>query len=279
VEGSPAHTTLSAVRKRFGRRADWVLDGVDLDLTPGSTTVVVGANGSGKSTLPRIVAGLARPTAGRVARAHATMGYAPDRLGARVRMSARVYVEHMARIRRIDPHDGRARADALFARLGLRPGPDTPIGSLSKGNSQKVALTQALVAPVDLLILDEPYGGLDVQARDAVSEIIGERARHGTAVLVSAHAPLDTLGAARTLRLERGRLRAAAAVHAATRVVLSSRHGTADARALRTVAGVVDARVEGDTVILSVEPDAVDDLLAFAIATDWSVTAVVPPPG
>jgi energy-coupling factor transporter ATP-binding protein EcfA2 len=91
------------VRKRFGRWSPWVLDGVDLTLEPGSTTVVVGANGSGKSTLLRIVAGLTPATSGRVERSGVSIGYAPDRLGARVRMSARVYVEHMARLRGCSP--------------------------------------------------------------------------------------------------------------------------------------------------------------------------------
>jgi ABC-2 type transport system ATP-binding protein len=276
VQGSPARATLSAVRKRFGRRAAWVLDGIDLELPPGSTTVVIGANGSGKSTLLRVAAGLSAPTVGRVERGSATMGYAPDRLGARVRMSGRVYVEHMARIRAADVHDARSRADEMFERLELRPGPDAPIASLSKGNAQKVALVQALMLPVDLLILDEPYGGLDPTARDAVSEIIAERVARGATALVSAHAPLDFGAGAATLHLDHGRLRTSTRARTTTRVVLADRDGPGAPDGFRSRPGVATTHADGTTLVLAIEAGAVDHVLAAALSAGWSVISVTP---
>ena len=72
---------LSAVSKRFSRRGPWVLSRVDLDMRPGSRTVIVGGNGSGKSTLLRIMAGVTHPTAGSVL-APKAIGYVPERLAA-----------------------------------------------------------------------------------------------------------------------------------------------------------------------------------------------------
>lgn len=153
--------TADGLRKRFSRQGRWVLDGVDLSLVRGTTTVVLGGNGSGKSTLLRIIAGASLPSSGRVTGRPRTVGYVPERLPAQLRMTARQYVAHLAGIRGAGP-DAAERAENLFDRFGLTPGPDLPITSLSKGNRQKVSLIQALVVPVGLLVLDEPFSGLDL---------------------------------------------------------------------------------------------------------------------
>jgi ABC-type multidrug transport system ATPase subunit len=147
---------LEGVRKRFGRAEPWVLDGIDATFAAGAVTLVVGGNGSGKSTLLRTVVGASAPTRGRVLRPAGPAAYVPERLPAELRMTARQYVRHMGRLRGLPAPAVTARAEELFERLGLRPGPDVPVGELSKGNSQKVALTQALLAPTALLVLDEP---------------------------------------------------------------------------------------------------------------------------
>jgi ABC-type multidrug transport system ATPase subunit len=277
---------LREVRKRFGRWSPWVLDGVDLRLEPGSTTVVVGANGSGKSTLLRIVAGLTRPTAGEVRgrgrggvgrSGGVTFAYAPDRLGAHVRMSARDYVAHMARLRGAGPVADTAGAE-LFERLGLAPGPDVPIRTLSRGNSQKVALTQALISPVDVLLLDEPYAGLDAPARDALTAIVAERADSGTAVVMTAHQPPERVAATRMLRLEAGRLAELASGstdgRAVVRIVLLATPAATHGDRLREHAGVEQAHdVEGG-IALTVAPSTSDEILGVALAHGWSVASV-----
>jgi ABC-type multidrug transport system ATPase subunit len=272
------------VRKRFGRWSPWVLDGVDLTLEPGSTTVVVGANGSGKSTLLRIIAGLTPPSSGRVERSEASsIGYAPDRLGARVRMSARVYVEHMARLRGCSPDVARDAMHELFGVLGLLPGPDAPIRSLSRGNSQKVALTQAFIAPVDLLLLDEPYGGLDEGARAAVSALVADRVGRGAAVVITAHQPVDALVADRTVQLAGGRLEVVESVVVLlVRIVVVGDADPAALESLRALAGVVRFIGSGGSAstsasaTLDVEAAVSDEVLRFALAHGWSVASVVP---
>jgi ABC-2 type transport system ATP-binding protein len=180
VRAGDSVVVMEGVRKRYSRRSAWVLGGVDLALARSSGVVVVGSNGSGKSTLLRLMVGLAIPTAGVIDRNAASMAYAPERLAGNIRMPARLYLSHMAAMRHVERDLARERIDTLARRFGLVPGLDAPIRSLSKGNSQKVALIQAFLAPVELFVLDEPFSGLDGGARAALSE------RSGWAFLVAA---------------------------------------------------------------------------------------------
>ena len=134
--------SLAGITKRFSRRAPWVLKGVDLELHPGSRTVIVGGNGSGKSTLLRIGAGVSWPNGG-VVRLPAHIGYVPERLAARIRFTGAEYLAHMGRIKGLDPGIIRARSRELLERLDVQPGPQEPIESLSKGNRQKLVIAQA----------------------------------------------------------------------------------------------------------------------------------------
>jgi ABC-type multidrug transport system ATPase subunit len=149
------------------------LDHVDLRLEPGTVTAVVGANGSGKSTLLRVLAGVSRPTAGAVLARPPRVGYVPERLPSRLRMTSRTYLAHMARLQRLEPFRAATRIDELAERLGVQPSLDAPISILSKGNNQKVALAQALLAPVELLLLDEAWNGLDPAAAEALHHEVG----------------------------------------------------------------------------------------------------------
>ncbi len=88
----------------------------------------------------------------------------PERLPARPRMTADQYLTHMGWLRGLAPAAAAARSRVLLTRLALAPGPDVPIGTLPRGNCQQVALAQALLAPVRLLVLDEPDGGLGGRA-------------------------------------------------------------------------------------------------------------------
>ena len=230
----------------------------------------------------RIVAGLTRPTAGRVSARPRELAYAPERLPTRLRMSARVYVEHMARLRGLDRDTGRARADELFERLALTPGPDVAVGTLSKGNSQKVALVQAFLTPVPLVVLDEPFSGLDRAARDELWELVDERVEQGAAVLVTSHVVPDAT-THDVYVLRDGRLALEAHVPAGngtTRVVLRATSSGASADALRSLPGVTTSErlPANDELALTVRGDRVDDLLLAALHGGWSVLAVSPPP-
>jgi ABC-2 type transport system ATP-binding protein len=253
-----AEVRVERVCKRYSRSGRWVLDGVDATLAGGAVTLVVGGNGSGKTTLLRTVAGASTSSTGRVVRPRGPVGYVPERLPAELRMTARQYVRHMARLRRVP--DGVARAAALFDRLGLRPGPDVPVGELSWGNSQKVALTQALLGPTAVLVLDEPYGGLDPAAARALTGLLLDARAAGTVVVLSGHDPSVFPAADEVLRLADGRL--AAAGPARTRLVLRRR----DPAAVPVAGGSWDAG-RGLLTVLTADPDAV---LREALAGGWS---------
>jgi ABC-2 type transport system ATP-binding protein len=253
--------TLRQVRKRYGR-GPWVLDGVELELPPGRTTVLLGANGSGKSTLLRIAAGASVPTSGSVAGRPAAVGYAPEHWAGPPRMAAGSYLRHMARLRGASP----SRVDSLVHRLGLLPGPGAPLGTLSKGNRQKVALAQAFLAPAGLLVLDEPYGGLDERAAAALTALLAESRSAGVAVLVSAHSLDRHAGADLVRELASGQLREPAGAPA-MRLLLAPRHG-ADLAPVAAVAAVVWDEVGGR---LRVRTDDADRVLRVALDAGWSL--------
>ncbi|HEV7653371.1 MAG TPA: ABC transporter ATP-binding protein [Mycobacteriales bacterium] len=254
---------LEGVRKRFGRAEPWVLDGIDATFAAGAVTLVVGGNGSGKSTLLRTVVGASAPTRGRVLRPAGPAAYVPERLPAELRMTARQYVRHMGRLRGLPAPAVTARAEELFERLGLRPGPDVPVGELSKGNSQKVALTQALLAPTALLVLDEPYTGLDPAAAAALTGLVLGAREHGAAVLLSGHETAVSPEADATYAV-RGGVLAAVDAPAAVRTRLVLRRGRADAAP--PPGGVWDAG-RGLLVVVTADPD---ETLRTALATGWS---------
>jgi ABC-type multidrug transport system ATPase subunit len=247
---------VQGVRKRFSRTGPWVLDGIDAQLGAGAVTLVVGANGSGKSTLLRTVAGASAPTRGRVLRPPGQVGYVPERLPAEIRMTARQYVRHLARIRGV----GVGRAVELLDRLGLRPGPDAPVGELSRGNSQKVALAQALLGPTAVLVLDEPYGGLDPAAAQALTGLLLDACAAGAAVVLSGQDPAVFPAADAVFRLVDGRLAGTGPVR--TRLVLRRR----DPDAVPLPGASWDAG-RGLLTLVTADPDAV---LREALAGGWS---------
>ena len=241
------------MHKRYGRHRAWVLAGVDLDLAPGTITEVAGGNGSGKSTLIRIIAGLARPTRGRVHRRPAMVAYAPEGLPARLRMTARAYARHMAALRGLEP----GPYEKLLERFDLSPSADVAIATLSKGNRQKVALAQALAPPAGLVLLDEPSSGLDVAARAVLREVLEERRAAGATVLIATHHPVDGLAPDQALELVGGML------------------GTRAPATPRPMVRIELARGAG-TRVVDVPRDESDAVLADALAEGWSVLSVHP---
>jgi ABC-type multidrug transport system ATPase subunit len=196
---------LRKVSKRYGRRE--ILADVDLQLNAGELLALVGANGSGKSTVLRLMVGLSRPSAGTVQRTARVVSYVPDVFTSHDRLSASAYLRHMGRIRGLSTRTARDRSDELLDRLALSGGADTPMRKLSKGNAQKVALAQALLDPPHLLVLDEPWAGLDATAHSTLRELLTEAAAQGAAVAFTEHsAEVVRSTATRVCELDQGRL-------------------------------------------------------------------------
>lgn len=178
---------LTGIGVRYRRRGPWVLDQVSVSLPAGTLVEVRGRNGAGKSTLLRVLAGVLRPAAGSVRGRPAVVGFAPERFPAGQPFTAGQYLLAQARVRGLD---GRRAADAVGReadRFGLHPLLGTRLAALSKGSAQKVGLAQAVLARPGLLVLDEPWAGLDAEARAAVPALVAEVLQDGGRVVLTDH--------------------------------------------------------------------------------------------
>ncbi|MEV4723361.1 ABC transporter ATP-binding protein [Micromonospora humida] len=178
---------LEDVRLRYRRGGPWVLRGVSARLDPGEVAVVLGRNGAGKSTLLQLCAGVLRPVRGRVVDRPHRVGWVPERFPADQPFTVTRYLTAMGRAAGLGRADADRAVDRWIDRLGLAPFRAVRLPDLSKGTAQKVGLAQAMLRTPGLLVLDEPWEGLDAAARGLVPELVDEVLAAGGAVLVSDH--------------------------------------------------------------------------------------------
>ncbi|KAB8160283.1 anchored repeat-type ABC transporter ATP-binding subunit [Streptomyces sp. 3MP-14] len=180
-----------------GRR---VLHDVELTVEAGDFMGLIGPNGAGKTTLLRAVLGLVRPASGSirvegepVGRVRQRVGYVPQRHEfawdfpisvADAVLSGRV--RRMGWLRRAGVADYRA-AGAALARVGMTELADRPVGQLSGGQRQRVLVARALALRPRVLLLDEPFTGLDVPTQELLTDLFGALAGEGRAVLMTTH--------------------------------------------------------------------------------------------
>jgi ABC-type Mn2+/Zn2+ transport system ATPase subunit len=193
------------VRARRLRAARGVVVARDVTLAaaPGDVVAVEGPNGSGKSTLLAAAAGLL-PADGASVRP-GSVGYSPERAGTLPRVPLRRWLLGLARTAGLDRDESARRAGDLLGRLGLAHASAVSLHALSRGNAQRALVAQALLADPDLLILDEPAGGMDADGVSRVAAEIQRAASRRAVVLVARHptAPLP-LPAGLTWRLHEG---------------------------------------------------------------------------
>lgn len=171
---------------RYGRRSPWVLERVTLTLPAGALVEVTGRNGAGKSSLLRVLAGVLAPAAGRLLGRPRVVGWAPERFPVAQPLRAGDYLRWQARVRGLGALSGSA-VQREAERFGLGPLLDVPLAQLSKGSAQKVGLAQALLVPPGLLVLDEPWSGLDADARAAVPDVVQQVLQAGGSVAITDH--------------------------------------------------------------------------------------------
>jgi ABC-type multidrug transport system ATPase subunit len=271
---------LRGVGKRYGRGRP-VLADVDLDLAAGEITAITGGNGSGKSTLLRILVGVTRPTAGTVTDRPKRIGYVPERFPSDERLSARSYLAHMGRLRGLSTRDAVGQAGSLMERLALAGGVDTALRRLSKGNLQKVGLAQALMVTPSLLVLDEPWSGLDSSAHGVLSEIMtGVADAGGTVVFTDHRESVVRTNATRAYRMAAGALAVVDNADEAvlvTRVVVRSPTVDVVPQWNGPGSGVLSVRRDGDRVVVRVSRAHTDRLLMAVLRDGWSVLRVDEP--
>ncbi|MFH8568123.1 ATP-binding cassette domain-containing protein [Streptomyces sp. NPDC017993] len=197
---------LDGVGRRYGVRGDWVLRDVHLDVPAHALLRIEGTNGCGKSTLLRLLAGIDRPSAGRITGRPRT-AYVPERFPAALPFTAVGYLTHLGRVHGLRGPEADRRATEWLTRFGAAGHARTPLADLSKGTSQKVAVAQALMAEPELLVLDEAWTGLDGAARDELDRAVAERVAAGGTVVFVDHDPRRLAGAADArYRVAEGRL-------------------------------------------------------------------------
>ncbi|MFH0946693.1 MAG: ABC transporter ATP-binding protein [Planctomycetota bacterium] len=176
------------------------LERFSADLLPGMVCGLVGPNGSGKTTAVRCCLGLLAPTAGRVelfglppgSRAvRASLGYAPETYGLCSRRTGRETLELLGALSGLGGKKLANRIDGLLERFELSAAADRRLSGFSKGMVRRLSIAGSLLGDPRLLVLDEPFDGLDPLGGQIVREEIRARANRGAAILVSSHALPD----------------------------------------------------------------------------------------
>jgi len=193
-----ASVVIEGVSAGYGQRT--ALSDVSLTVAPGSLLAVIGPNGAGKSTLLKVLAGLLRPSAGRVTVLDAPPGssgpriaYLPQAEGVDWEFPITVTeVVAMGRYARLGFMHGPRNADrdrvrAALTTVGMAEAGDRQIGSLSGGQRRRVFLARAIAADPDLYLLDEPVTGVDARTQDDLMAVLETQADAGKTVIATTH--------------------------------------------------------------------------------------------
>jgi len=277
---------LDGVTKSYGSRA--VLDDIRFDVAPGRLTGFVGGNGAGKTTTMRIILGVLAGDAGTVTLDGAPVtsadrrrfGYMPEERGLYPKMKVLEQVVYLARLHGFGKADATERATALLGELGLGERLNDTIESLSLGNQQRAQIAAALVHDPEVLILDEPFSGLDPLAVDVVADVLQRRAARGCAILFSSH-QLDVVERLcdDLIIIAGGTIRAAGsrdelrAQHSTLRYQLDS---SGDAGWLRSEPGVTVIDFEGGSALFDVDAPATAQRVLRAAVGRGDVTNFAP---
>jgi len=171
------------------------VDGVSLAVPTGSIYGLLGPNGAGKTTILRMLLGIIDPSSGsrlvlgrdRPLEAAPEIGYLPEERGLYPAMHAREAIAFMGALRGLPLAEGRRRADALLTEHNLADWAKKPIRTLSKGMAQTVQLLGTIIHEPRLIVLDEPFSGLDAINQGRLEELIRREARAGVTIIFSTH--------------------------------------------------------------------------------------------
>jgi ABC-2 type transport system ATP-binding protein len=197
------------------------VDTLDLAVQPGAAVALIGRNGAGKSTTLRVLAGVLPPTSGRVrvggidvvhnpAAAKAQVGYCPDVGGLIPRATPWEHLELAARLRGLGP-PSRDRAAALLDQFDLTGSADRLTAGFSHGMSRRLSVILAALHEPAVLLLDEPFDGVDPLGVDATLDVVAQARAGGSAVVISTHLlPLAVAACGEIVVLRGGRIVGAA---------------------------------------------------------------------
>ncbi len=193
MNGNARALEIEGVSKRYGDLA--ALESLTFDVRAGELFGFVGRNGAGKTTTMRIVLGVLSPDAGEVRwdgvpldfAARRRIGYMPEERGLYPKMRLGEQLVYLGELHGMTGADARRAGIAWLERFGLADRRDDELQALSHGNQQRMQLAAALVSAPEILVLDEPFSGLDPVALDVMTGVLRERADAGVAVVFSSH--------------------------------------------------------------------------------------------
>ncbi|MER7116805.1 ABC transporter ATP-binding protein [Saccharomonospora azurea] len=281
--------TVTSISRRFGEHR--VLDDVSFEVRPGRMTGFLGANGAGKTTTMRIILGVLAAHGGSVTwngepvtpSLRQRFGYMPEERGLYPKMKIAEQVAWLGQLHGLDRATARRNTEELLDQLDLASRANDKLEDLSLGNQQRVQVAAALVHDPVLLILDEPFSGLDPIAVGVVLGVLRERARRGVPVLFSSH----QLAIVEKLCDDLVIISGGAIAASGDREELRRRYGTeryelvvdSDAGWLRDLAGVRVVDVDGPRAVFELADGTSDqDVLRAALAKGEvrSFTPVLP---
>jgi ABC-2 type transport system ATP-binding protein len=184
---------IAGIAKRFGTRQ--ALDDVSFTVQPGEVFGFVGSNGAGKTTTMRIVLGVLSADSGEVrwkgrpvdAELRRRIGYMPEQRGLYPKMRVGEQLRYLARLHGLSAAEAAAAVTRWTERLGVSTRLGDEVQKLSLGNQQRVQLCAALVHDPEVLVLDEPFSGLDPTAVEVMSSVLRDKADAGVPVIFSSH--------------------------------------------------------------------------------------------
>ena len=265
---------IDSISKRYGDIA--ALQDLTFDVRAGELFGFVGRNGAGKTTTMRIVLGVLGADGGEVRwggvpldfATRRRIGYMPEERGLYPRMRLLEQLVYLGELHGMAPADARRAAIGWLDRFGLKDRRDDELQALSHGNQQRMQLAAALVCAPEVLVLDEPFAGLDPVALDVMTGVLREQADAGVAVVFSSH-ELDLVERIcdRVGIVDRGRLVAHGTVddlrrEGPTRLWVDA--PAAPAGWWETLQGAAMVRAEGTRVLLELADGADDQAILLA---------------
>jgi ABC-type Na+ transport system ATPase subunit NatA len=190
-----AAVSLRGLRKTFGSMT--AVDNLNLAIPRGALYGFIGPSGAGKTTCIRLIMSILFPDAGELSvlgrrsalEAKDRIGYLPEERGVYRKMKVGAFLAYLGQLKGVSPEDAGPRAAQLLARLGLQDVEKKKCEDLSKGMLQRVQFVGAIINQPDLIILDEPFGGLDPVSVRLLKELIADEHRRDDPVLHARHGP------------------------------------------------------------------------------------------
>lgn len=193
MEITPKMLEINGLRKRFGKTE--ALVDISFSVKPGEIVGFVGRNGSGKTTTMRSILGLIQFDAGTIQfngrpislQDNHSIGYMPEERGLYAKSKVADQLQYFAQLQGMSSSDAKVSVKELLARFEIAHFAERQLTTLSLGNQQRIQFIAALVHRPSLLVLDEPFNGLDPVAMSQLTEILREKTAAGAAVLFSSH--------------------------------------------------------------------------------------------